>query len=134
MKIFKEIQRQYAILGIRSPQQSTQKYPVSKRALVGFLLFGCNFVSHFVYIFHVANGFLEQMECICATYASILIFVCFATIVFKRTLLFKTIDRIERLVDKSEWWFAIEFFMDSAAKVVNVVKLQLWIKLKLFTF
>lgn len=102
MKIFKIIQKQYAILGISSLQQSTQKYQTDRRAIVGFLLFGCNVVSHFVYIFHEANGFMEYMEGVCATSATIMISVSFATMFFKRTLLFKSIDNIEKLIETSK--------------------------------
>lgn len=100
MRIFKLLRRRFAIVGI-SPNQWTQKYPFSKRLLFDFLLFGCVFVSQFVYIFHVANGFMDYIECISTTSGTILMFVCFVAIVFSKTKVFEAIDNIEKLIDTS---------------------------------
>lgn len=102
LQIFQTVQRQYAILGISSSHQSNRKYPFSERVLFGFLLFGCNIVSHAVYIFHVADGFMEYVECICVTSGSILIYIGFAAIVLGQTAIFETIDKIGKLIDTSE--------------------------------
>lgn len=102
MKIFETIQTYYAILGICSTDQRTQQYPFSERIFFGFLLCGCNIISQFVYTSHVANGFIEYIECICSAFGAIIVFVCFATIFAKRTILFKTIDRIEQLIGTSK--------------------------------
>lgn len=99
MKIFQTVQKYYAILGI-SPSNS--KYPISERVFFGFLLFGCSATSQFVYIFHVANGLIEYMECVGSICGGIIIFVCFLAIVLRKTTLFKSIDSIEKLIDTSE--------------------------------
>ena len=102
MKIFQIIQKQYAILGISSPNQSAQKNPSNERTTLGFLIFAWNIVSQFVYIFYVASGFMEYVDCISSTCAGIITFVCFAAIVFRKTTLFKNIENMEQLIDKSE--------------------------------
>lgn len=102
MKIFKTIQEKYAILGISSSKHWTQKYSSGARLLFGFLLFGCNIVSLLLYILLVASGFMEYMECISTASGTFIMFVCYATIVFKRTLIFETIDNIEIVIVTSE--------------------------------
>lgn len=102
MKLFEIVQQHCALLGISSTNQTTQKCQFNERVLLGFLLFGCIFASYFVYIFRVANGFLDYMVGICTLSGHILIFVCFVTIISKKVLMFESIDRIEKLIDTSE--------------------------------
>lgn len=94
----------YATLGICPSNQPTQTYPFSLllRVIFGFLLFGYLIVSQCVYTFYVANGFIEYVECICTTFSSIIVFVFFAAIVFRKTELFEIIENIESLIDTSE--------------------------------
>lgn len=96
MKIFKILQRQYAILGI-SPSISLNSF--KKRVLFGFLMFGYLFISGFVYTSYVANDFMEYVECCCALSACVIIFVCYAAVAFRKTILFDGIDNIERFID-----------------------------------
>lgn len=102
MKIFTIIQSQLATLGISPSNQSTRKCPFSRRVLFGFFLSGCCFVSLFGYIFHVANDFMDYVSCICATSGIIIIFVCFVAIVYRRTTLFDSIERLEKLIETSK--------------------------------
>lgn len=106
IKILCTIQRQYETLGISSSNQPTRSYACSERVLFGFLAFGYAIVSQFVYIFHVADGFMEYMEGSCAAAASIIVFVCFAAIAFQKTTLFECIDNFEKLIgsSKSKIW------------------------------
>lgn len=108
MKVFKMVKRHYAILGIiPSLNQPTQKYPINKRVFCGFLLFGCFILSQIAYTFCVADGFMEYLECACDLSASVILFVCFATIVFKKDLLFEIIDKFGKLIDTSTNYFKI---------------------------
>lgn len=102
MKIFRTIQKQYAVLGISASEQLIQKYAVSGKELVGFLLFGCLIISQLIYIFRVANGFMEYIVCICSVSGGIIVFVCFAAIVFEKVTVFACIDSIEKLIDISK--------------------------------
>lgn len=101
MKIFRTVRKRYEILGITPTNQSIQKSSISERVIAGCLFFLCYYVSQFLYIYYVANDFMEYIECICELYASAIVFVCFATIVFKRNLLFQSIGNIEKLIDTS---------------------------------
>lgn len=113
MKIFQTIRGFCEILGISSENQSIAKYPFNERELLGFTIFACCVVSQFLYIFHVANGFMEYMGCICVTFGNIIIFISFVDFVFKKTLLFHSFDNIENLIDASKWlnfiWFWSNF-------------------------
>lgn len=102
IKILKTVRRNYAILGISPTHQSTQKYPFDGKVLFGFLLFGCTIILQLAYIFRVASGFMEYMECICENSGTIVMFIAFATIVLKLNLLFESIDDIENFMDSSE--------------------------------
>lgn len=105
IKIFEIFQRNYATLGISPSHQLTQKYPFNERVLFGFLLFSCTTISQLVYVFHVPSGFMEYINCFCATSGTIQMFIGFAAIVFKRNLLFKTIDDIQMLMNAGESFF-----------------------------
>lgn len=111
MKIFETIQKQYAILGIISSRLSSQKYRFNEREFLGFLLFGYQIFSQFVYVFHEASGFMEYVVSICATSGTIIMFVCFAAIVFRKSTLFESIDNVETLIDKSECHFSIIIYV-----------------------
>lgn len=93
---------QHAILGISPSNPSTQEHPVGGRVIFGFFLFVCLFVSQLEYIFHLTNGFMECVNCICAIATSAVIFVCFAAVAFRKTALFEAIDKIEELIDTSK--------------------------------
>lgn len=101
MKVFQIIRKHYESLGINSSlqmSQTSQRFPFNEKILLSILSFGCIIVSHIVYIFYVASGFMEYVECICTTCGSIITFICFATIAFKSNKLFKVIDNIEKFI------------------------------------
>lgn len=103
MKTFQIIRRHYATLGIPiTSQQSTEKYPFNDRVCGGFLLIGYSIVSHLVYFFHMANGFMEHMVCICSLFGTLIVTVCFVALLFKRTLIFAIIDNLEKLIGTSK--------------------------------
>lgn len=102
MKILKIVQRHYAIMGICLSLQSTEKYPFNKRMLLGFLSFGYVIPSLYVYFLYVANGFMEHVMGICAISGTFLQSVGFATIVFKRHLVFECIDNLEKFIETSK--------------------------------
>lgn len=99
MKIFQILQRRYATLGMSPSQQSPQKYPFNERILFGFLLFALSIPSQIVYIFNMNGGFMDYMECVCTFSASVVICVCFASTILRKTLVFKIIDDMEKLLD-----------------------------------
>lgn len=102
MKIFRTVQKYYAIVGIRSTDKSTESNSIfNKRVAFGSLVSGYNIVSQFLYIIYVADDFLEYIECVCATFASIIIFVNFAAIALRKNTLFEIIDKVESLIDTS---------------------------------
>lgn len=103
MKIFTIIQSQLAVLGITSSNQSAHyQYPMNRRVLFGFSLYGCCLVSLFGYLFHVANDFMEYVNSICTTSGISIMLFCFVAIVYKRTTLFDSIDSLEKLIETSK--------------------------------
>lgn len=102
LEIFHTIQKQYAILGIRSSNLPTQQYPLNERILLIFMFFECVTVSQFTYTFRSSNGFVEYMESICTSAGSAVIFVCLAAVVFRQTTLFNVIDNLQKFIDTSK--------------------------------
>lgn len=116
MKILQTIQKQYAILGISSSNQSIQKMDSLLIRLffdIFLLSFGYVIVSQLVYIFHVASNLMEYMESICTIAAYIITFASFVAIDFRKTTLFECIDKIEQLIDTSEWFFILNLWFYS---------------------
>lgn len=109
MIIFEIVQRYYGALGICPSHQSTSKFPFNERVFAGFLIFGSCIVLHAMYIVHVANDFIEYVECSCSLSATIIIFVCFLAAVFKRTELFESINNTKELIESSKNGFQIRF-------------------------
>lgn len=101
MKILQKVQKQFALVGI-SPSSDHSTELFNKKIFVGFFLYGYPIVSQIIYIVQVANGFIEYVECVCATAASTIVFVCFASIVLRKAAVFKLIDDVEKLIDTSK--------------------------------
>lgn len=112
MKVFQTVQKRYATVGIRPSNHSITQNPLfRRRALGGCLFFLCYYISQFVYILHVANDFMQYIECVCELYASAIVFVWFMTIALKRDLLFQYIDYIEKSIDTSMMTLNYNFFL-----------------------
>lgn len=107
MKIFQSVLKHFATLGISSSSsyQSTQKYPFNKRIFFGCTLLGWAIISQFVYIFRVANNFMEYVECVCLISGTTIVLICLATIAFRRTLLFSGIRELENLIETIKSFF-----------------------------
>lgn len=101
MKVFLTLTKAYAILGISSSSQSNQKI------FMGFSLWAWMMISHVMYIFYVASAYMEYMESVCMTTGSIIVFVCYADIVFKSHTIFDVFDKIENFIESSERIFEL---------------------------
>lgn len=102
MKIFRIIRKQYAIVGISPSKPLSQKHPFTERVFFGFLSFGCIAAAEVANLFYEANDFMEYVECISSISGNLIIFVCFASIVFQKTLLFKMLGNIEQFLETSK--------------------------------
>lgn len=104
MKIFKIVQKQYAILCISSSTVSNQpsQFLCNKNVLFGLSLYAYLIVSQFVYIFYEADGLMEYMNGISATFGSVIVFVCFAAIVSGSSTVFAILNHLEQLINTSE--------------------------------
>lgn len=102
MKILGCVQKRYKTLGISPSTHSSQKCSFNIRIIFGFFLFAYLIVAQFVYILHVAHGFMQYMGCICSASAGIIVFVCFAAVVFRKTTVFECMDQMNKLIHTSE--------------------------------
>lgn len=102
MEILQTVQKNYAILGISPPHHSNQRLSFNKKVLFGFLSIGSLIFSQAMFIFYVASGFMEYMDSICAISATIVVFICFATIVLRKTKLFEMIENIKKQIGASK--------------------------------
>lgn len=109
MKLFQVVLKKFAILGIHPSHQSNQRLSLNKKELFGFLSIGSLIFSQTMYGFYEANGFMEYMDCICATSATMLVFVCLATMVIRKTKLFEMLDYMERVIEASKAIFNLLF-------------------------
>lgn len=107
MKIFQILEKHYAFVGISSSKQSPQKYPINGKNLACFLLLGYTISFQFVYTFQVANGFMEYIDCISAISSNIILCICLVTMFSEKTLLFESVEQIEKLIDISELHFQV---------------------------
>lgn len=98
MKILQTAQKYYEMLGINA----TNRLAFSRRELFGFLVFGYNIVSQLVYICSVASGFAEYVDCVSSICCGIIMLICFAATVFRKTTIFDSIGNIERIIHISE--------------------------------
>ena len=101
MKIFEIVRRNYEILGITSAQ-SLQKYRLNIRINMALLLIGFITFLHTMQIIFVASTLTERMESATTTSGSVIISICFITIIFKMRTLFECIDFFEDMIAKSK--------------------------------
>lgn len=110
MKVFQTLTNHYATLGIKPSDQLQQQYPFDEKVLMGFSLWGCMITSHFIYINYVANTYVEYAECICTSTGSIIVFVCYASVVFYSNTLFDAFKKIEGFIASSEKKFHLQLY------------------------
>lgn len=102
MRIFETLQEKYTVLGVSPSQHSTQGHALNAKTLFGFLLFGSSLISILLFISYVANNFMEYVQSICVFCGTIVLFVCFASIVFEMDIFCGIIVDIEKLIDSSK--------------------------------
>lgn len=101
MKIFEKVRENFAFLGIDSAQ-SIQKHPFNTKITMAFILIITTTFLHIMHIFHVASNLKERMQSATTTSGSLLISICFITIIFKMRTLFDCIKGFEGVIAMSE--------------------------------
>ena len=91
----------FAILGISSAQ-SIQKYPFNTKIIHAFLLIGLTTFLHVMHIICVARNLKERMESATTTSGSLIISICFITVIFKMRTVFECINSFEEVIAMSE--------------------------------
>lgn len=102
MKIFETVLTNFVILGISS-DQSIRKHPFNTKILMIFVVLGLTTFLHVMHVIYVASSIKERMESITATSGSLIISICFFTIVFKMRTVFDCINSFEDIIAMSEW-------------------------------
>lgn len=74
---------------------------------MAFVLIGTATFFHIMHIFFVASNLKEQMQSATTTSGSLIITICFLTVVFKNRTVFDCIHSFESIIAKSKLFFAI---------------------------
>lgn len=102
MKLFQLIRKNFMALGIDSKQAFDSTKPYNKKILGCFFMIGLNNIFFLVYMFHIAESFLEYTESMYMASAAIVIGVIFICLVLKMKKLFELIDGIEKHINGEE--------------------------------
>ena len=99
MKLFQDSQRNFAILGINSNQQTS----FDSKFILTYLVNGLGFISSTVFLFYKANTFQEYSNNAYVTTSITTSIAVFTIVVFKTKALFKFIKNFEDFFEKSEY-------------------------------
>lgn len=97
MKLFQSIQKSFSLLGISQNQSR-----FNDRMLLAASIFSAGTTLNIVFVFTGTKTFREFTDAVYVACATAVFLICFAKIVFKMDKLFKLIDFIENIVDKSK--------------------------------
>lgn len=101
MKIFQQIQKNFAILGIDS-KSSVQRIPFNARNVSALFLMGVPIVMECIFLNHVVSTFREYIEFIKIIIAMWTGTLALAAIIWKMSDLFRFIDSLEAAIKKSK--------------------------------
>ena len=106
MRLFEEVQRNFAVLGISSIAANQNSF--NCRTVIGLLTFGSSTFLHLVFLFHEAKTFGEYTDNIYMTTATVATAVCFINVILNMNKVFQYIESLDEIVNKSEYVFPIE--------------------------
>lgn len=96
--MFQLVKKNFEIMGI-SPDRSIQLYV---RSVLVFLQFGVCIMLSIAYLFYIANSFEQNIELIYTISTEIVAISCLAILIRKTKKLFRFINRMEGLIQKSK--------------------------------
>lgn len=99
MKLFRIIQKNFAILGITSAQ-SIQKHPFNRQIVLLYSIYGSTWISSVLFLFQKANTFEEYTNNIYITSAAAIVMFSFTIIVFKMSKLFEFVNNLGESVER----------------------------------
>lgn len=100
-KLFQTIRKNLALLGY-GPNRTGSKLALVRKHLYSFITSIFKIISFFVYMFRVAETASEFMFSLFWITATLYMFLCFTSTVFKTTALFKCLNYAETLYTQSE--------------------------------
>lgn len=109
MKIFQEIQKNFATLGI-SPGLSIQPYPLNGKILMEFLILHLALICGFRFTFYEAKTFAEYTQSTYMGAAVALCILCLLIIILNAKNMFKYINGVENIANTGEWKFNVIIF------------------------
>lgn len=98
MKLFQECQKNFAILGINSHQQTT----FNKKLWIAHLVNGLGVISSASFLIFKANTFEEYSNSAYIAASTTMSMIIFTNIAFKRKEIFELINNLEEQIEKSE--------------------------------
>lgn len=110
--VFLLTQKNLTKMGI-SKRQSQQAYPFSVKILMEILMLGLNAIVQFIFLVHDASGFRECTESIYMTSIGMVSFVCFASLIFKMTEIYKFVDVADQTVEETKSKLTLIFYRTS---------------------
>lgn len=102
MKILRIAKKKLAILGI-TLNQSLESHPFNRKISMGSFIFGFSIFSHFAFLLHLADTFMEYTESVYMTCTTISIAVSFLSTIFQMRKSFEIIVGLEKIVKMSKW-------------------------------
>lgn len=101
MKLFKSIQKHFAVVGISS-RHANQKHLLNAKNVTATIIFGLTFTVKAMYLVHGAEQFEEYIAALFVVTALVSITVCFAIFIWKMPNVFQLIDTFEKTVNESK--------------------------------
>lgn len=109
MKVFVVFQRKCSSLGIYLGSECTPKNSINfKNRFILFVLI-CGIISCCLQLFYVANSFKDFINSIYTISALLTCTICFSTLIWKMSLLSKYLEKLEKIINKSESVFNFVF-------------------------
>lgn len=102
MKTFETVRRHLTLLGVVESMPTNQAYPSNRSISFGVTIFVTAITSSAMHLVYFSDSIREYIECFCVITASIEIGLCSAAIVLQKPQLFRYMDSVEELIDKSK--------------------------------
>lgn len=97
MKLFETVLNNFAIVGM-----TPSKHRFNTKIAMAFVLIGTATLFHILHIFFVASNLKERTQSSTTTSGSLVITICFLTVIFKMRAVFNCIRDFEDIIAMSE--------------------------------
>lgn len=105
MKQYKNIQKQFSLVGIDFNQSKCSR----EKAKRSFLIYGLAITSSVIFLAFEAKTLDEFANNVYITSATVMVYIFYAILVIKSDKLFEFIAKGEKFIDQSKWFFKKKF-------------------------